>query len=207
MKQSVTTYPYIHLSNFSSDDVVWNWTCNKGFCNKKKLDHDFNTTALSLPACRLLCSTAAGLWPRPTGAVTISTDKPLVQLNVNDVDVQAPGVVLKNDDVDLVTAAATRFKSLLGKVGTAEARESGGQSMVVELYLLDKGAASELTLHTDESYKLTVKQVDGHVKVNISADNFFGARHGLETLTQVFKLNSYPLFPRLMSVCISDNNL
>lgn len=173
-----------------------------------RIGHDFNGTALSLPACRLFCSTAAGLWPRPTGPVTISTDKPLVQLNVNDIDVQAPGVVPKNNDTDLVTAAATRFKTLLGKVGTAEARESGGQSMVVELHLSDNGAADELTLHTDESYKLTVKQVDGHVKVDISADNFFGARHGLETLAGVFKLNSNALLSRLMSVvCISDNNL
>lgn len=160
------------------------WTCNKGFCHKTRIGADFNGTALNLAACRLLCSAGAGIWPRPTGPVTISTDKPLVQLNVNDVDIKAVGF----EQNELVAAASARFKNLLTKIGTAEARNAGGLSLVVELHLSDNGAVTELTLHTNETYQLTVTQIDGYVKAVISADNFFGARHGMESLSQVCKL-------------------
>lgn len=43
-----------------------------------------------------------------------------------------------------------------------------------------------LTLETDESYALNVSTTsDGRISANIKAETFFGARHGLETLSQL----------------------
>ena len=48
----------------------------------------------------------------------------------------------------------------------------------------------DLTLRTSEKYSLTIKsfsseKVRNEVKVLIEADNFYGFRHGLETLSQL----------------------
>lgn len=42
-----------------------------------------------------------------------------------------------------------------------------------------------LTLETNESYVLSSNESDGNVVVNITAETVFGARHGLETLSQL----------------------
>ena len=38
---------------------------------------------------------------------------------------------------------------------------------------------------TDEDYSLTVEYADDAVKATITAENYFGVRHGIETLFQV----------------------
>lgn len=43
-----------------------------------------------------------------------------------------------------------------------------------------------ITLDTDESYSLTVSSSsDGRILATVKGENFFGARHGLETLGQL----------------------
>jgi len=43
----------------------------------------------------------------------------------------------------------------------------------------------DLELHQDESYTIGLNNVNGNILVNILANTFFGARHGLQTLTQL----------------------
>lgn len=155
---------------------MWMWTCKRSLCLKTRIKPSFEGTPLSLPACRLLCSEAAGIWPKPTGNFSISYN-PLVHLNTDEIIVQDVGAP------NLVAPAAERFKKIVGNLGENAA---GGSALVVEMKILDQGAVSDLTLETNESYSLDVTQGDdGGVNVVISADNFFGARHGLETLSQV----------------------
>lgn len=42
-----------------------------------------------------------------------------------------------------------------------------------------------LTLQTDESYKIKASEVDNEIVININASTIFGARHALETLSQL----------------------
>lgn len=109
----------------------------------------------------------------------------MVQLNVNSIDILAPKVERKERD-DLIRGASKRFKDVVSKMGSAEARNSGGRTLLVELQIGDRGREEQLGLKTREDYNLTVEQTqDGRVNATIVADNFFGARHGLETLSQV----------------------
>ena len=55
--------------------------------------------------------------------------------------------------------------------------------MEVSIHL--KSSDTKLILSTKENYDLTVKIVGKRIKVSIIADTFFGARHGLETLSQL----------------------
>lgn len=50
-----------------------------------------------------------------------------------------------------------------------------------------KVTSHETKLHTtsDESYKLNITKIDNHALVNINAKTYFGARHALETLSQL----------------------
>lgn len=171
--------------SLGSNNAVWQWTCKNGYCNKERISQNFTGTALSLPACRLFCSQFAAIWPQPTGTFSISKDRSLVQVNVNSIDILAAGVERKEKD-DLIRGAGNRFREAISRMGTSEARNSGGRSLVVELQILDKGKTDQLRLDTKEHYNLTVGQTqDGRVSAVIAAENFFGARHGLETLSQV----------------------
>uniref|UniRef100_A0A182YEG5 beta-N-acetylhexosaminidase n=1 Tax=Anopheles stephensi TaxID=30069 RepID=A0A182YEG5_ANOST len=50
---------------------------------------------------------------------------------------------------------------------------------------VEKSADTHLTLHTDESYNMTVTHSARVLIVKISANTFFGAKHGLTTLQQL----------------------
>ncbi|KAH1007368.1 hypothetical protein HUJ04_004611, partial [Dendroctonus ponderosae] len=61
----------------------------------------------------------------------------------------------------------------------------GGKSLVINLVIQDH-SIDQLTLTLDESYILKTNQsADGRLQAFIQAANFFGARHGLETLSQL----------------------
>lgn len=62
---------------------------------------------------------------------------------------------------------------------------AGGKSLVINVDIQNNDIA-RLSLTTDESYTLKVNySSDGRVQAYISAQNFFGFRHGLETLGQL----------------------
>ena len=44
---------------------------------------------------------------------------------------------------------------------------------------------TKLNLTTDESYNLGISITDSSIDAKISAQNFFGARHALETISQL----------------------
>lgn len=85
---------------------VWSWECIEGYCQKKAIDPKNESAALSLPACRLLCSDVGALWPKPTGDVTIGSS--LAKINVNSIDV----IGYKSETLvtDLVRSAGQIFK-------------------------------------------------------------------------------------------------
>lgn len=47
------------------------------------------------------------------------------------------------------------------------------------------GDVVKLKLNTDESYSVVLKCKDSDVIANVTAKTYFGARHGLETLSQL----------------------
>lgn len=55
----------------------------------------------------------------------------------------------------------------------------------VKVSIVVSGADTRLTLETPEAYTLDVVTQDQVTKVNVSSLSVFGARHGLETLSQL----------------------
>lgn len=58
-----------------------------------------------------------------------------------------------------------------------------GQHLYIDI--IAEKLDDHLTIKTDESYTINGKEVDGAVEVSITAPNIFGARHALETLSQL----------------------
>lgn len=158
----------------------WRWECKGGYCQKTRIDEASRADALSLPVCQLFCSKHAALWPQPTD---IQMEKTIVPVNVNSIDVIA--VKSGTRVSDLIQGAANRFKKNIYYPRGENRMVKVGRSLVVTIDLEDYDKRI-LTLDTDESYTLTVTEgVDKRIMANIKANNFFGGRHGLETLSQL----------------------
>ena len=61
--------------------------------------------------------------------------------------------------------------------------KSGNTSVSVVLHITSN--ESRVRMETDEGYQLTVNTDDSGTQVHITAHTYFGARHGLETLSQL----------------------
>lgn len=107
----------------------------------------------------------------------------LAKLNVNSIDVISP-----YGDTPIgnrIRSAGVRFKDIIQKIEPTGSRKGGGKSLVVNLEISDP-TVTRLTLNLDEGYTLKVEETsDGRMKAVISAQNYFGSRHGLETLAQL----------------------
>lgn len=166
---------------FVYSESVWRWECLDGYCHKLRITNETKDVALSLPACRLFCSNYAALWPKPTG--TVSVGNYLAKLNLNSIDVLSP--YADSPIGDRLRKAAARFRDLIEKIEPSGDRKSGGKSLVVNLKISDPNI-TQLALNLDEGYTLKVEETsDGRMSALITAQNYFGCRHGLETLAQL----------------------
>lgn len=156
----------------------WTWNCMKRKCERKKY-----TTGdqVSLSTCNMLC-TVPQIWPLPTQ--TFNYEK--------------RAVAFFEQQIFLSTQAQQPVKSMLYNAFNifiqnvrylAEPSLEWTQtSEIIAVNVSISVALSDITrlrLETDESYSLVVNRVDEHLLVDISAKTFFGARHGLETLSQL----------------------
>lgn len=166
---------------FSCLDGVWRYECIDGYCNKTPLKPEDEETALSLAVCHLYCSGSGGLWPKPTGEIDIGTN--LTKVNVNSVDLL--GLNSEKPSSILAKAAFNRYKQRLTKSVPYARATSGGTTLEVS-YVIVNTDISDLTLETDESYTLLISLTsDGRLNATISADNYFGVHHAVETLNQL----------------------
>ncbi|XP_063932961.1 chitooligosaccharidolytic beta-N-acetylglucosaminidase isoform X2 [Zophobas morio] len=183
MKHQLTKYLLfvLLLKTISGLTGVWRWECEEGYCQKKEITPDTQDTAISLSACRLLCSDASALWPKPTGEIHVGTT--LVKVNPNSIS--HSGVGSEKRSHSLIGGAMTRFNKQLNELRPKTKRADGGKTLEITYILSDPGL-TDLTLETEEGYALTVVETsDGRLNATIVADNFYGGRNGLETLNQL----------------------
>ncbi|CAL8069559.1 unnamed protein product [Orchesella dallaii] len=184
---------YLHKS-------PWTWTCKDSTCVKMNKD-DLGPTEDGNPlsVCKLNCGKHGVLFPLPTGKVEIG--KGFVQFypqNLKFAPVEAPAVTL----VKRFGEASKIFTTYLNKMhpdnnkdGTAPF-PSGTEvdpiaKNVVLIHIAIAHPNTRLELNTDEGYLLSILQQDDKntVSVTITANTYFGARHGLETLSQLIAYN------------------
>ncbi|KAF5297919.1 hypothetical protein FQA39_LY11904 [Lamprigera yunnana] len=159
------------------ENALWTWQCVNEKCVRHPLPP--KVTPVSLKSCNMLCG-AMQLWPKPTGIVSLGSH--IVSFTFDQ-------IILKTDTSGflgkLLKEAFSCFKNNIERISkNNDKKVSEINHFRVHIYVISKNV-TKLHLHTDESYSLTVKAVSTDIEVTIMANTFFGARHGLETLSQL----------------------
>ncbi|XP_021924900.1 chitooligosaccharidolytic beta-N-acetylglucosaminidase isoform X2 [Zootermopsis nevadensis] len=160
------------------------WVCQEGKCVKQPLDRDM--TPQGLQACKLVCDTYSTLWPRPRGKVELG--RILAPINYNSITITGTSgdhrALSKNVGQFFNIAADTFSNQLTTLFKKREQRPSDGKSLQVRVTIRDSYTRA-LKIGSDESYELYISEADTEIQASIISTEFFGARHGLETLHQL----------------------
>ncbi|XP_053954917.1 chitooligosaccharidolytic beta-N-acetylglucosaminidase-like [Anastrepha ludens] len=170
----------------SGQDLIYGYECRNNLCVKVELDAQNFEKAVSLPVCHMSCGTnvPGTVWPRPSGPVSFQSS--MLAVNTENIEFRFPTL---SKQAHLWEAIKDRFMQLLyAGVPNKNVLKKGGRQLTVLVGLksaLDD-VVPKLTLDTDESYTLHITSVNSSgVTAMISANDYFGARHGMETLSQL----------------------
>uniref|UniRef100_A0A1A9ZNX1 Beta-hexosaminidase n=1 Tax=Glossina pallidipes TaxID=7398 RepID=A0A1A9ZNX1_GLOPL len=165
--------------------LIYGYECIEKQCVKFEVNEENLKRALSLPVCYMLCSDTIGtLWPKPRGKVT--HDSHLFHVDLSK--------IVFNSSVNPALHAhlwqvnEERFaKRLQNKLPNNEIKTNGGYPLEIRINVdnFDVKEVPKLTLNSDESYNLKVRKGNDSITADIKAEDFFGIRHGLETLSQL----------------------
>ncbi|XP_066911880.1 chitooligosaccharidolytic beta-N-acetylglucosaminidase-like isoform X2 [Clytia hemisphaerica] len=185
---------------------VWRWECQDKSsitnetrlprCVKVHVDSASNE-ATSLNKCKLTCGNSSMLFPKPSGTTLIGKDTvsffPSTALKLKSYTCQGKPCsgqvkwLITNAFIELQNTLDLTLKEQENKnhQGSHQCyRETTDRQINVDIQMTTE--EEKLTLDTDEGYRLTMTSTsDDVIQVNIKATNFFGARHALETLSQL----------------------
>ncbi|XP_049874193.1 chitooligosaccharidolytic beta-N-acetylglucosaminidase isoform X3 [Pectinophora gossypiella] len=132
----------------------------------------------SLSVCRTVCGRFGGLWPRPvTAAISMQT----IQIHPN---------FLRYDFIDVPPTARKLLASMTHVISQNLLAECRGNvtevvDTTVVVYISVKSDNIALTWDTDEQYMLDIQSKEGKVAVHVFAETVYGARHALESFSQL----------------------
>lgn len=183
-------------NSFCYGSSVWSYECRSNRClkvehNTAANDGGGTEQAISLPVCRLFCTGVdripGTLWPKPSGPIRVGTV--MAHIDLTKIKVVSP--VSPKSNIEFWTKNEQRLlQQVTAKVPKRMRSQlsdgGGGKSLVIGVSV-SKPNDARLTQQTNESYTIEAKQDDGvdAVVVNITAVTIFGARHALETLSQL----------------------
>lgn len=170
----------LFIFDSSSTNPPWRWQCIDRACEKIRSTSNKTATGLSLQECYLICSDYAAIWPKPSGNVDISME--LLNIDITKIEIKP-----YPDDTpisSLVKSMAGIFKEQIKDKISPLSNETTGYRVTVSLTIGDQNC-TRLSLNTCENYTLSGQVIGDELQVNVTAATVFGARHGLETLTQI----------------------
>ncbi|XP_015189390.1 PREDICTED: chitooligosaccharidolytic beta-N-acetylglucosaminidase [Polistes dominula] len=160
-------------------NTPWHFKCNGGHCLKEEITEKI-TSPMSLKVCQFFCGDSGSLWPKPTGHLSLGNS--VIPLDVNDISLN--GIDLNTKVGDLLQENVNILKENIKKLGTPV--DNNGVGLIINVNDIHELHHVQLTLDTDESYKLQIYQIDDKsMDVTITAKTYFGARNALETLSQL----------------------
>lgn len=162
--------------------------------------------AISLPVCRLFCGSTPGtLWPRPNGVVRVKNV--MARLAPTEVEFKLINQTVKNDQ--FWTANEQRLREqVLAKVPHSVKLNDDGSRLMITIHVDNDDG--KLNHDTNEHYYVQAYENTGVVIIQIKAETIFGARHALETISQLiiyddirselqivgeFEIDDRPAFP------------
>jgi hexosaminidase len=168
---------FCNLSQVFGQVGVKSYLCDEGKCRLLKRGAE----GLSHAHCLMTCG-AGMLWPYPSSidlgneVVPIASDGIRWQWTIDNVA----------DMNNLVNLYEPTFKSAVYSHVPPNFQENSAEKFDVQLNVevLDVFATT-LTLDTDESYSLSIDNSENIVTASITAATYFGARHAIESLSQL----------------------
>ncbi|XP_021958409.1 chitooligosaccharidolytic beta-N-acetylglucosaminidase [Folsomia candida] len=174
----------------------YSYACLNETCSRDRNPEDAPSTQ-SLAKCRLLCGEYRSIWPRPTGAVDLADElvsfKPQ-RLFINWAHPPSARVremlqqAGKSFQVELLKMHPGYDASVSGKQPNPFDKKytSEIERTTVMVSMKIDSPEERLTLNTNESYTMGVNTTEsGVVEVKIHSKTYYGARHALETLSQL----------------------
>ncbi|XP_050306103.1 probable beta-hexosaminidase fdl [Anthonomus grandis grandis] len=183
----ILTYRHVYSSTRESLPPQWTWQCVNQRCERHQITGG-NVKITSQSTCGMLCGTMQ-LWPLPTGPVTLGS-KALV-FHQSQLQFEA---VASGEAKEMLEEAFVAFNdSILSLVRDDNYLNEKTDILrfVVRVSVTRNDPTTRLKLNTDEGYTLTVKFKNGDVLAEVGARSYFGARHGLETLSQLIWWDEY----------------
>ncbi|XP_075225458.1 beta-hexosaminidase 2 [Lycorma delicatula] len=169
-------------ADYSTQDWWWSYTCNNGQCIRSNDPNVNSTPAVQnlLNVCRISCGQYGSLWPQPSGHTAISSRILTFHPSKMYFDLNIVGNKIANDFV--VTSTNIFLNNLFTE---CEGNCSIRSNTEIEVSIKTTSPDLSLTWRTDEGYTIALSSGGNQVSVEIEAATVFGARHGLETLSQL----------------------
>ncbi|CAD7090237.1 unnamed protein product [Hermetia illucens] len=157
------------------------WSCNEDencvpYVGQKSLESPSIYETQDI--CRLSCGRYGPLWPRPTGAITISQGR----VNFNPKNIRVDIFVTNQDAATFLEGARDIFISNVWKECGKDCELPGNHMLIIQVRV----AQGKMTLDwsTEESYVLVISSAADRTFVDVQSSSVYGARHALETLAQ-----------------------
>lgn len=130
------------------------------------------------------CHQFGTLWPRPRNVVSWNN----TLLNLNRTNIRMTRIVPEAHTL-YWEQSMERFNGIIdARVGENQLID-GEFGLSIEIDV--ENESLELSLETNERYELELSSTDNELLARISADTYYGARHGLETLSQLIAYDEF----------------
>lgn len=190
------------LQKSTRQESPWAWACRNGrgcvkVAKDSPVEEGDNLDNPTLAGCKLTCNAESTLWPKPRSIISLS--KTLVSFHPTDIRISrisAPTPKVKsltNEAIQVLRSVIRKSipNTQRGRNQTAKEPQRPHINIQVSIVSGDE----RLEMATDESYNLHVETIfataatpaspRSTTSVSITATSFFGARHGIETLSQI----------------------
>ncbi|KAK3861263.1 hypothetical protein Pcinc_032735 [Petrolisthes cinctipes] len=186
---------------------AWGWRCVNQTCVREEQQQQQqqqdegppHTTLSSLSTCKLTCRPDASIWPTPTGLLRLHNETVYFLLDsVTLREVRGGGGEVKGLVRDAFSIFLSSLASLIPGSSPASTSLRAGDHLREDIFgrqvkaekvtvsVSVSSKVSTLSLYTREAYTLTIRRHNTTTtEVAILASDFYGARHALETLSQL----------------------
>lgn len=165
-------------------------------------------SAISLQVCRIFCGEHPGtIWPRVNGKVQLQGK--MARLTPTEVQFNLINQTKRNDLFWRSNEQRLR-EQILAKVPNYVKLKNDNSGAHLMIMLDVKNENANLGLETDEGYHIQAYENTGVVIMKVKAETIFGARHAIETISQLivfddirrelqvvgeFEIEDKPVFP------------